>query len=271
MIIILLLSSLMAYAQSPLHWSHILEVSDRHEFYQNHENIEKPRDAWQTLFGLIYLDSEFKKLKDCVFLKVPGSDPGILKIKTISAYSKCDTSLLEEGSKEVSGIKSVKFAIYEKEAYLDLTLTDFKSQKWEASLQSSFKKPEPKMQMSSTELRAPKMIFLAPVSNIQVKDEKKPFLKDKTLCHDINEDCQEVSPSICSDCSGGWYEIPNGCSSGPKYCGQHVCGSKDQPACRRGMKWQKKSSEFDCRTDSSFAYCSKGLKVVCEGKKAFCR
>jgi hypothetical protein len=34
---------------------------------------------------------------------------------------------------------------------------------------------------------------------------------------------------------------------------------------------EDKNLNFDCRINSTFAYCSEGLKVDCEGRKAFCR
>lgn len=269
MMFILLFTSLFAFAQSPVHWNHILEVSDKHEFYQNHENITKPQESWQTLFSLVYIDSDLSRIKDCVFFKVPGSESGKLKIKTIQVGEKCDSHLLNPGDKEVTGVKTLQFAVYEKVVTIDFSLEDFKTYKWEANLQASFSKPEPEMNMSSATFKSPDIIFLAPKSNIKAKQE--PFLKDKTLCHDVNEDCEEKSASICSQCENDWYEVPNGCASGPKYCGTYRCGGKGEPACRRGVKWQKKEEKFDCRTDSSFAYCSKGVQIVCEGQKAFCR
>lgn len=270
MILLFLFLSQFAFAKEPVYWAHVLEVTDRHEFYQNHENILKPANAWQTLFALGYLDSELKKLKDCVYLKVPGESSGILKLKTVAASATCEDHLLEAGDQEVQDIKTFQFSIYDKKVNLEFTTSDFKSHKWQASLQYSYVKPEPEMSMSSAEYKAPKLIFLAPSRNFTIQSGEE-FLKDGTLCHNVNEDCEEVSSSSCSQCSGGWYEIPNGCENGPKYCGVLKCGGKDLPACRRGMKWQRTETDFDCRVNSSFAYCSEGFKITCEGKKAFCR
>lgn len=256
-------------ANEPLHWAYINAVSDRHEFYKNNEVISKPKDAWQILFSLQYIDSGLKKLKDCVYYLVPGESPGVLKIKTMSASTSCDESILSSGDREVKNIKSLQFAVTEKGIDLDFTLADFQNHKWQAKLPASSGVRVPKMQTSSAEYKSAKILLLAPEQNTKVP--KVDNYKPKTLCHNINEDCMEVSPSFCSQCPEGWYEIPNGCSEGPKYCGVLECGGKDQPACRRGMKWQRKELDFDCRTNSSFAYCSKGLTIACEGKKAFCR
>lgn len=270
MIFILLLSSLLAYAEAPLHWAHVLEVNDKHEFYQNHETIIKPQDSWQTLFSLVYVDKDLKRLKDCVFYRVPGKEQGALKIKTMNSVEKCDEEILNPGDTEVLGVRTLQYSIYDRRVNIDLSLENFKVQSWEATLQGAFVRPKASMGMSSAEYKSPKIIYLAPKSSVkQVKEGT--LLKDKKLCHDVNESCQETAKSECSSCENGWYEVPNGCASGPKYCGTLQCGSKDQPACRRGMKWQKSEKDFDCRTDSSYAYCSSGFKVTCEGQKAFCR
>jgi hypothetical protein len=270
MIIWLLLFSMQVFAAGPTHWSYLLEISDKHEFYQNNEIILKPKDSWQSLFGLVYLDRNLQQLKDCVFYRVPGVDEGILKIKTISAQKQCEDYLLLPGDREVSQIKSLQFILTSDEFSLDISFNDFRNEKWEGKFQGSYVRPQAQMNLSSAEFKSPKMIFLAPVSPRTVS-LKKDFLKENSLCHDINEDCQENQPHICDQCPGGWYEIPNSCGKGPKFCGTHKCGLKDRPACRRGMTWQKSTDDFDCRKNPNFAYCAKGLSIYCEGQKAFCR
>lgn len=266
----LTLFSINLFASQPNHWAHVFEVSDRHEFYQNHELILKPKDSWQTLFGLVYVDRNLKRIKDCVYFRVPGLENGILKLKTIPAIDKCDDSLLKDGDKEFVDIKSLQFAVFENELKIDLSFADFRTEKWTAKFQSTFTKPIPTMGLSSSVFKSPKLILLAPESETKLVTQIA-FPAENSLCHNINEDCEELKPSSCNDCASGWYEIPNGCAQGPKYCGSLKCGKKNQPACRRGLKWQRKELTNDCRVDSSFAYCSKGFSLHCEGKKAYCR
>lgn len=268
-VLLIILLSYSIKANEPMQWSYISSVSDRHEFYKNYEVIAKPKDAWQILFSLQYVDSNLKKLKDCIYYRVPGESPGVLKIKSMSASSPCDESILSPGDREIKNIKSLQFSVTEKEIDLDFTLGDFQNHKWQAKLPDLSGIKVPKMQTSSAEYKSTKILLLSPEQNVKVLQIEN--YKNNTLCHDINEDCMEVSSSFCSQCPKGWYEIPNGCPEGPKYCGILECGGKNQPACRRGMKWQRKEENFDCRTNSTFAYCSKGLTVACEGKKAFCR
>lgn len=264
-----LLLILGAFGDEPDQWGYINKLQDKHEFYKNNEVLVKPKDAWQTLFSVHYVDADFKNLKDCVFYKVPGAEAGILKIKSLPDSSPCEDFLLSPGSREVKNIKSLQYSITDKGVQLDFTLSDFKNERWSATLPAAKSSDSPKMLTSSAEFKASKIILLAPPQNVQIPEPKE--LKANTLCHDINEDCHEVSRSFCSQCPQGWYEIPNGCDVGPKYCGILNCGGKGQPACRRGMKWQREELEFDCRTNSSFAYCQQGLNVACEGRKAFCR
>lgn len=270
MMFIILFSLVKAFAGQPSHWSHLIEISERHEFYKNHEIIIKPKDSWQSLFGLVYMDLNFQRLKDCVFYRVPGIENGRLKIITIAAKEKCDDFTLKEADQEYHDIKSLQFSTLDNELKLDFGLVDFSLEKWTGHFQSPFIKPTPQLYLSSAEFKAPKIILLANGVNSRPLP-LKAFPKEGSVCHDINEDCEEISPSQCNDCQNGWYEVPNGCTQGPKYCGRHQCGKKGQPACRRGMIWQKTELSFECRLDSSFAYCSKGLTVQCGGKKAYCR
>jgi hypothetical protein len=252
------------------HWDHIYEVRDRHEFYVNQETISKPKDTWQTLLSLVYFDKEVQKVKDCIFFKVPGTDPGILKIKSLPFDQKCDTYLLTQGDKEVSGIKALEFSLTDEDFKINFSTVDFKVFNWTAFLLKKPSRNSPQMHLSSAEFKDSKIFFLASKKH-QISSTKNNFKKDHELCHNVDDDCKEVSPSDCSSCKSGWYEVPNGCQEGPKYCGLQNCGGENRPACRRGMRWQRGEGTFDCKTDSSFAYCSKGLAIECEGRKAFCR
>ncbi len=257
-------------ADVPNHWSYIYEIHDRHEFYQNDEIIVKPKDSWQTLFSLTYIDRDLTAVKDCVFFKVPGVDSGTIKIKTIHLNDKCDDYLLKNGEKEIAAIKSLKYSIKENGIELTFIKDSNKKENLTIQLNKKNKKLQNLFGLSSAEYKSAKFILLAPKTNLK-PSSRETYLKVGSECLEVNDDCEIKSPSQCHRCEKGWYEIPNGCSHGPKYCGQLSCGGKNQPACRRGMKWQKSNDEFDCRTNSTFAYCSRGLSIQCEGRKAYCR
>lgn len=271
MIILWLLLPLISWSAQPPHWAATIKISERHEFYTDNEVIQKPANTWQLLFALNYPDKNLQMRKDCVFYRVPGVELGIMKVNQVAAHQKCESFLDHPGEIRIENLKSLQFSLNQQGIALLFTDGEFRSSKWEARFLNYFERPVPEQFMSSAELRGPRIVFLSDVDSVLPASKKLAFLKDGELCHGINDQCEETSPSVCGQCPEGWYEIPNGCSQGPKYCGVHRCGGKNQPACRRGMKWQREAKTFDCRTDSSFAYCAPGMSLQCEGALAFCR
>jgi len=265
------LMPLFAFAQKPpVHWSSALKITERHEFYQNNEVLSKPKGAWQTLFAIVYPDASLNLFKDCVFYKVPGDGPGILKIKSMDVSDSCENYQEKSGNTEIQNLKALQFSLGDSEIILNFTLPDFRNTRWRIPLVNDFTKSSPRMLMSSAEFKAPKLILLATKKEI-TSTSHVPKKEDKSLCHDVREDCQEVSPSTCGQCPNGWYEAPNGCPQGPKFCGVMECGLKNAPACRRGMRFQRERKKFSCRVDSSFAFCAPGLSIQCLGDQAWCR
>lgn len=267
----LLLISSLTWADPSGKWSNAVDIVDKHEFYQSNEVIKKPKNSWQTLFGVIYNDANLKRFKDCLFYRVPGEEDGILKLKTVNPEEKCESHLFSPGDKEWKELKALQYSITDNRLSLHITHPKFRVEEWEVILFNVFTSPRPKNLMSSAEYRSLKMIFLNPYHGQKMLDLKKgERIADKTLCHDIGEDCREISPSTCSSCPEGWYEIPNGCREGPKYCGRIECGRKNQPACRRGMKYQRQKKSYSCRDDNSFAFCHEGLRIQCTGNLPYC-
>jgi hypothetical protein len=265
---ILSLYSFLSFADPTFKWANALEVVEKHEFYTANEVITKPKDSWQTLFAVVYPDVKLNTYKDCVFFRVPGLDLGILKIKTISASESCEKYLFSVGDEETQGVKALQFHLNENFLNLNITLDAYKIERWNVTFLNKFQRPTVSGLMSSGQYQFPKLIHLASVQ--KAIPQQKSILKKDKLCHAIAEDCQELSLSICQTCEEGWYEIPNGCNQGPKYCGVLNCGQRNQPACRRGVHYQRLKKKYECRLDSSFAFCAKGLKVQCEGNLPFC-
>ncbi len=271
MIWALFLFSFLAEATPEQNWSAAIEVVDKHEFYKNNEVIEKPQNSWQQLFGIVYLNGRMNLRKDCVFYKTPGDELGILKIKTMDPKDNCSSALMAAGNWEKKQIKALQYTLLDNSLTFHLTMEKYKIDTWSINFINKGHKLEVKPSMSSAEFKTKKVLYLAPDSLGNIVPYKSSYSSEKVICHNISESCEELSPSTCSECSDGWYEIPNGCKQGPKYCGTIECGRKDAPACRRGLKYQRVRKVFDCTTDSSFAYCAKGLRVQCEGKLAYCR
>lgn len=267
MIFLLLLQILYAGADAPRKWENAKAIVERHEFYENGIVIVKPKESWQTLFALTFLDASFQLSKDCVYYRVPGEDSGKIKIKSLPAKTDCSAEILSDGDIEITEVTNLSYTTSADTVVMDFT-RDGRKEKWMATILHDWRKPDPKLLLSSSDFKSPGFIYLAPAEK---QDQQAMPLKSGTLCHDVTGDCEEKSPSTCSSCEQGWHEIPNGCFVGPKICGPAECGGKDQPACRRGMIWQRKEIGADCRVDSSFAWCNKGRSVYCDGDKAYCR
>lgn len=269
--LLLLLMSLSTLANPSWKWSHAIGVVEKHEFYTNNEIIIKPKDSWQTLFAVLYRDSQMKTFKDCVFYYVPGVESGRLKMKTISSEGRCEDYLFQDGDKEWKDLKAIQFSFQNNFLSLSITNQQFQIERWDVPLFNVYKNPRPKGLMSSAEYRSSGIISLTPYHRQSESRLQKPVaLKDKENCHNVSEDCVEKSPSQCTQCEYGWFEIPNGCPQGPKYCGSNTCGTKNKPACRRGMKYQMKETQLSCREDHSFAFCAKGLRIQCQGNLPYC-
>jgi hypothetical protein len=259
------------YANPSTKWNSAI-IKEKHEFYQNYELINKPKNTWQLLFAVEYKDVQLQIKKDCLFYRVPGDELGRLKIISIAPEKKCHDFIFQEAKDEWPDLKALQFAIEEHRIFIQLTHKNFELETWDFPMLSIFKNPSPKFNLSSAEFRAPKIIFLKSQTTTQgpVKLDHTKTLKDGEICHSIAEDCKEITKSDCMNCPNGWFEIPNGCPQSPKYCGIHLCGLKNRPACRRGRHYTGLEKKFDCRTDSSFAYCSKGLMIQCQGNLAYC-
>jgi hypothetical protein len=264
-----MLFSSVVFADPTLRWTSAVDVVEKHEFYNDHEVIIKPQDTWQTLFGVTFLDGRGVLAKDCLYFRVPGKTLGVLRMRTISATESCEKYIFEDSPEKWENIKTLEFAVTPERISLSMQFPDYKSEKWDIPRLNMKPNIKPELNMSSAEFRSGSMIFLSSVI-VENQTKQETPVSVKKLCHAISDDCQELSPSTCGTCDKGWYEIPNGCSQGPKYCGVLECGKKHQPACRRGYVWQRVNKKFDCNQDSSFAYCSKGLVIQCHGAEAFC-
>ncbi len=266
--LLFLLSLSKVFSSAPIYWSSALEIKDRHDFYLDNQVIDKPKGTWQLLFSIVYPDRELKLEKDCVFYQVPKNGDGVLKIKTLSPDRNCADALYEKGDQEIGNLKSLQFSTKDK-IVIFMTLKDYKSFKWEIPLLNNRSKRESRLLTSSAAYQTSSVLFLSPKKN-KTKQEMKT-LKNSEACHLIDDECNELAPSTCELCPLGWYEVPNGCSQGPKYCGIHLCGLKNRPACRKGVKFLTQTEKLECRIDSGFVYCAPGLKVFCEGALAYCR
>ena len=265
--LLLLFICQVSFAASPEQWTAALEIVDRHEFYKDDEPIDKPKGSWELLFSVKYPSRDLRMIKDCVFYRVPGLERAELRLRTLPASTACDLNAPSIQETAVSELESVIFSANTSEAKLHLRFSKTKSETWSVELPAHGQAQAPGLLDSSSGVRSASVVLLSKLRD----DSKALILKDGEACFKVSELCQPTSASQCHLCATGWYEIPTGCKSGPKYCGSIDCGTKNQPACLRGKKYQRKNAEYECRRDSSFAYCQKGLTIQCEGNLAFCR
>jgi len=263
--LLLLFFPLTSFSMLPAYWNSLLRIEDKHEFYRENQVIKKPIETWQLLFSIVYPGADATLLKDCVFYYVPKKDEGKIKIKSIQVDEKCEKYLFEKGDLIHQSIKSLQYS-FSPELNFFITKKDFKTLNWKAFKTLMPEIISPKPLLSSAEFQSGKLMLLSPKKGFSRQDF---FKKKNEICHKIDDDCNEVSPPDCELCEDGWYEIPNGCSRSPKYCGIHFCGQKDRPACSKGTAYL--SGKVDCAIDNSFAFCQEGLKVSCENGKVFCR
>jgi hypothetical protein len=267
MIYLFVLISFFAEAGSPRKWENAKSIVEKHEFYKNGETILKPQNSWQLLFALTFLDSNFKMTKDCVYYRVPGDEPGKIKVRAVPFEQECHSEILAPGDIELEQVSNLSIFTQDNAVKLVFQMNK-KNESWSVATAADWKKPDPKLLLSSADYKSPGVIYLAPGTSPTKKPEG---IKDGVLCHHIASDCQELTPSTCRNCEHGWQEIPNGCVIGPKVCGVSACGGKDQPACRRGIVWQRSEESYDCRSHTSFAWCAGKLSMTCDGDKAYCR
>ena len=115
--------------------------------------------------------------------------------------------------------------------------------------------------------------FIARPKNSLGKWEDNHRDQTSKVCHQFNEQCEEVVSNICSQCRYGWYEVVGkGCEKGrEKYCGRDRCGERGQPACLRGFQYEKATVQSLCSENSPAVFCQKGLRAYCkEGKSLIC-
>ena len=97
-----------------------------------------------------------------------------------------------------------------------------------------------------------------------------PLLKSGALCHDFNEQCEEVIPFRCDLCRDGWFEVIGpSCPLGRKrFCGEDICGRKGKTACPRGFRYQvAKKKKWPCKAPPTAVFCEDGLEVTCNAKQ----
>lgn len=257
---ITLLLSIISFASwsFPLELSSVYEQLEVHEFYKENELINRPRDAWQTIASFSVVNSDLSLSKVCFKYRPADEAKGIFRVELHSMNQKCD----HEGKflHEINSLFGIQFQ-RSPDFKIIFSHKDF--------TQSSWTIPIPRKKKELSLLDTPDNYWGESVLFLTNEVEKKELIKDGTKCLNVADDCSVIGTSSCHQCANGSLEAPNGCLVGPRYCSSAECGTKGNPACRKGVKFQKKRT-LDCRRDDSFAFCAGEGTPTCQGQEVWC-
>lgn len=236
----------------------VYEQLEVHEFYKDNELITRPLDAWQNIASFSMVNSDLSLSKLCLKYRPALEAKGVFRIELMPLKHSC--KLEGKVLYEQDSLYGIQFQRGD-EFRITFSHKDFSTNHW--SIKSLKKPKKADLLDTSDKIWGEKILFLS------VHRENSELLKDGTLCLKVSDDCVIQESSLCHQCENGFVEAPNGCLVGPQYCSSAECGTKGNPACRRGVKFQNKRS-LDCRVDSSFAFCGADSTPTCQGAEVWC-
>ena len=208
--------------------------------------IIEPRGLTQHIITLYHLDSQFKQVKDCILYSIPKKyHPGEVIVTTVAKNESCQQSIIKKPIYENKNVFNFAFSTAPKQVTLFIDDVEL-----EIKLQNT---------NETTKISL-------------IKTQKNNFIyEEKTLCLDVNDQCQEIVNRNCQLCPTGSYQvIASNCKTKMrKYCGTKACGGLDEPACLRGWKASGYRGDY-CNADSPIAYCKKPYRVFCLDGELFC-
>lgn len=225
-------------------WLGRVKVDEVHQGYRANEAVLAPAGTWQTLFAVV-----LSKEKHCVHAKVPvKSKRGELRIVVVPLNQTCLGSWESAAMWERRDLRSLQF---------------FAAQ---AELRLAWTGEDGRVQSLSSRLPDIRGVF---------------FYPPNSTSHDIGiklvGEINDVFPAnpctftegTCQLCRYGVYRVKG--AEPEFYCGIDRCGEANQPACQRGIRWQKSRGPFSCRGQNDHVFCDQGLRVECQGEVALCR
>lgn len=260
-------------------WWGVQRIVDNHQFYKNNQIIQEPIGSVQTLMGLVYYSKDFKVYKDCLNFEIPAKgEMGSIFVVTTSLQTPCE-EVNVNGKRDGNILaKSLSFNLHQGKLILQITDEKFRTKELAFSFPHLARPERSEAFQSSVQRQYGRAVMI--LADLKQKVDQPLLMgeresdwhkKDLISCQTVNDEC-EKSISTCERCRFGYFEVLNGCpGGGPKFCGVDQCGRKGQPACRRGFLYQNgELTKMDCREDSSFGFCQKGLRVRCQGSLAIC-
>ncbi|HLW56863.1 MAG TPA: hypothetical protein VKY27_05725 [Bacteriovoracaceae bacterium] len=236
----------------------VYEKLEVHEFYKDNELIKRPVDAWQNIASFSISNTDLSLSRLCLKYRPSSEAKGIFRIELMPLKRKC-----QENGKIIYEQDSLLGIQFQREPEFKITFShkDFSTTSW--TIKTIKKKASLELLDTPDKFWGEKVLFLNDHTDFQ------KLLTDGTQCLKVSDDCKVEGSSSCQQCENGSLEAPNGCLVGPRYCSSAECGTKGNPACRRGVKFQNKRS-LDCRVDMSFAFCKGDSVPSCQGLEVWC-
>jgi len=270
--ILMLMIPLFAFASAEKwskEWRTVMSVQEQHSGYQSGDVLKKPAGTWQLLLSVLRAGRAIDGLaKDCVWVFIPNQDDGIFKITTVRPTESCVDKWESYGWIEEKNLRAIQFVLQSTTAQFWLTDKSGRVHTWKTEFLNTVKFADYKLFDSSVEKRkVPGVFFFSPDSPIDIKHGSELIGK---IEDEYPQSPCSYKDGSCLRCRFGVYRVKAGDETN-YYCGIDRCGEKNQPACERGVTWQRLRQTFTCRGDNSHVYCLPGLKVECVGEQAICR
>lgn len=255
--LLFLMLSFFAYS-FPQELVSVYENLEVHEFYQDNELITKPLDAWQTIASFSVSNRDLSLSKICLNYRPASGAQGVFRVEIMELSKSCASA--GKIIYQIDNLFGVQFQRGENFRIV-FSHQDYSMSSW--IIKSVSKKRKLELLDTPDKAWGESVLFLSEASSPQ------PLLADGSRCLTVLDDCTVKGPSTCHQCENGSLEAPNGCLIAPRYCSSAECGTKGNPACRRGVKFLKQRV-LDCRRDSSFAFCAGEATVGCQGQEVWC-
>ncbi len=248
------------YSETNKRWLAATGVQRINTNYESLDLVNTPKGTTQPLLKIKFLDSNFTKVSDCLFYKIPKNNDGVLFVVENPTNKECKALIAEKAYASISNIRNFGIDLDHKTVKLNI---DTKS------IEYNFSNYPRKRKNKLLENSKTNDYLVA--SSINYHQKIKIF-QNGEICFDIDDDCNITKIDRCDSCKGGFFKtIASKCSSSfRKVCGVDSCGEKHKPACIRGVETSGMNMNAYCINDSPVGFCNKELRVVCENGVLIC-
>ena len=240
----------------------------------NNESIQNPKDTFSLILKSTHWDqSSFNSILNCVYY-FPSKSKNKSKLKVTSSTNKsCRIS-----DKEIIGINNINtFTLNYGQQSLSF---EFVMNKIFKPIQiplinnpKTYQEHNGVNTFLNVGLKKNKVLLHTFNSKKSLKNiSKKNWPLENSKCLELNNNCNSLFISTCSECRFGFVEsVKTTCPSrGNRYCSAAACGKRGEQACYRGRKYKTMDNKDPCSHDSEIAFCEKGLSITCMRDELIC-